>query len=294
MLQQTTVNTVIPYFIQWLKNWPTLTDLAKASEDEVLKAWQGLGYYSRARNLWKLAQLVEKLPLEMDALRKLPGIGPYTSAAIAAIAFDHPTIPVDGNIHRVFSRIWALGMDKETLMKTFHFVPELISPNEFAQALMDLGATLCRPQNPQCSLCPVQKHCLAFQKNQLDLYPAKIAKKPLSQLYAHAFVIKTNEEQILFRRRPSKGLLANLMEVPTTPWRDITWSENEALNHYPFENSLSFCGQVHHTFTHLRLELKVFQTCLPKPVELTDHFWATPHEVALPTLMRKVLKVCTT
>jgi A/G-specific adenine glycosylase len=277
MLQQTTVATVIPYFNRFIEKWPRVQDLANASIDEVLTEWQGLGYYSRARNLHKCAALLaQDFPDKEEGLLKLPGIGPYTAAAIVSIAFEQPATAIDGNVIRVMSRYSALPKPKpteevkqalETLLPTTRF-------GDFTQALMELGALICRPKTPLCEKCPLSNECLAFQKKETHLYPLKRPKQKLPTRYATAFIIKRNDGAILLRKRPDKGLLGGMMEVPSTPW-ETTKSQDHRT-------------KVKHTFTHFHLEMGINQS--------HEHFegiWILPQDLknyALPTVMKKILK----
>lgn len=289
MLQQTTVATVIPYFHNWISRWPTLVSLSKATLDEVLHTWQGLGYYTRARNLWKLAQVTTEIPSNRNDLLKLPGIGPYTASAIASIAFNAPYIPVDGNIHRVFCRLWAKNMDKAEMMKLFTVPMPIASPSKFTQALMDLGATICKPKNPLCNQCPVSFHCQSFKNKTPEDYPKKMPKKESPQHHTIAFVVRDSEGRLLLRRRPDQGLLAHLMEVPNAPWREKVWALSEAksaLAPLAFKN-LKPLGRVQHIFTHLKLIVDVYGADIDHP---HDYKWESPEKSALPTLMRKIIK----
>jgi len=279
MLQQTTVATVVPYFYAFVEKWPTVQDLAGASLDEVLVAWQGLGYYSRARNLHRCAQLlVENFPvIEADFL-KLPGIGPYTAAAIASIAFDQKAAAVDGNVVRVLSRYFAIKTPhpvQEVKEKLLPLVPEKRC-GDFTQALMELGALICRPKSPMCSACPLQKECQAHTLDNSEDFPFSPPKQKLPTRYTTAFILKREDGAILLRKRPPQGLLGGMMEVPTTPWEET-----------PHEKK---GRRVRHTFTHFHLEVDV---CHHKDMSAFEGIWVHPQELrnyALPTLMKKILK----
>jgi A/G-specific adenine glycosylase len=279
MLQQTTVVTVIPYFHRFIERWPTVEDLAKASLDEILTEWQGLGYYSRARSLHKCAQELTKcFPSTESELIKLPGIGPYTAAAIASIAYDRKAAAVDGNVVRVMSRYHLIPMPKP--IEEVKEKLEKVLPNgrcgDFTQALMELGALICRPKNPSCHQCPFQWDCQAYQNNKVDQFPVRIQKKKLPTRYTTAFIIRRDDQAILLRKRPQTGLLGGMMEVPTTNWEN-TKSENHVTH-------------VKHTFTHFHLEVEVRQC----PEGFVDEgIWVLPEDLsryALPTIMKKVLQ----
>lgn len=297
MLQQTTVATVIPYFLRWMETWPQLKDFANATEQEVLFHWQGLGYYARARNLLKAAQRIQEqhagqIPSNFSQLSQLPGIGPYTAAAVAAIAFDIPVIPIDGNVARILSRHDLIPLTsvllKAYLAKNLTYFPQ--HPRDLAQALMDLGACICRPKTPTCIQCPLQETCRAFQLGRVAEFPVSSPRRDLPQRYAWAFIIKNNEGALFLRQRPNKGLLASLMEVPSTPWRDTPWSEAEAMRESPVTMTATrYCGEIVHTFTHFRLTVQVMEgkTEFSPPVGFWTH---SPQDFALPTLVKKALR----
>jgi A/G-specific adenine glycosylase len=300
MLQQTTVATVISYFLRFIERFPTVEDLANAPLDEVLVYWQGLGYYSRARNLHKCAQIIVNeyqgiLPEEVKALQKLPGIGVYTAAAIASIAFNKPTVPIDGNVIRVLSRVKGIQEPYPSSLKQIEHEAQKLShtlrPGDFAQALMDLGATVCTPQSPKCSQCPWSSNCYALAHDMVLALPKKKEKPKLPTRHTVAFLAVTQNGQILLRRRPAKGILAGMMEVPLAPFEESPLAEKEALRHQPLAlrwEQLS--TQVRHTFTHFHLEIKILKASCPQP--MTEGLWASLeklHDYALPTLMKKVL-----
>lgn len=279
MLQQTTVVTVIPYFQAFLRRWPTLQALADASLDEILVAWQGLGYYSRARNLHKCAQyLSQNFPSTEDELVKLPGIGPYTAAAIASIAFEQKAAAVDGNVIRVLSRYFALTQvaPHQDITKRLRRLLPSQRFGDFTQSLMELGALVCRPKAPACSLCPLRNQCQAHAQGNVEAFPVKAPKKKLPTRYTTAFVMRREDGAVFLRKRPSKGLLAGMMEVPSTPWGE--------------KSSPSQGVPVRHTFTHFHLEVDVLS---PPYKDIGEGFWVHPKdfkEYALPTLTKKILK----
>lgn len=308
MLQQTTVKAVIPYYQKFLARWPTVTALASADLDDVLAAWAGLGYYSRARNLHICAQVLSneydgRFPNEEAELQKLPGVGPYTAAAIAAIAFGEPTMPVDGNVERVVARLFAVRQPLPTAKRELKRLAETLTsedrPGDFAQALMDLGATICTPRRPSCLVCPVQTDCAANAKGIAASLPLRLEKTERPLRVGIAFVALREDGHVLLRRRPEAGLLGGMLEAPTTKWADLLPPADEALRTAPLRGDWWVVpGTVTHTFTHFRLELVVYRAVVPVDAALT--FWAEPdrcrwvarrdlHHAALPSLMRKVL-----
>jgi A/G-specific adenine glycosylase len=304
MLQQTTVATVGPYFTTFTERWPTVDALAKADLDQVLHAWQGLGYYARARNLHACAKTVAaewqgSFPSYEGDLLTLPGIGSYTAAAIAAIAFNRQTIPVDGNVVRVVSRLFAIeeplpGL-RETVVERVAPLARGERPGDFAQALMDLGATICTPRRPACGDCPWQQVCLARAAGNPEALPRAAAKKPKPVRKGIAFWAVRGDGAVLLRRRAEKGLLGGMMEVPSTPWREGDWSLAEATAEAPVKGHWkAMTGLVRHTFTHFHLELAVVTAAIGKTAALrTEGIWCAPDDLAahaLPSLMKKVAK----
>lgn len=303
MLQQTTVAAVQPYYARFLERFPTVEVLAAAPLTEVLALWAGLGYYARARNLHACAQAVVerhggRFPSEEAALKALPGIGDYTAAAVAAIAFDLPAAPVDGNWERVVARLFAvrtpLPEAKPELRRLARTLVPQKRPGDFAQAVMDLGATVCTPQAPRCLLCPLAEDCAARAAGQPDGLPARRPKAERPLRHGVVFHAVRDDGAVLLRRRPVKGLLGGMMELPGTPWRSERWSESEALAYAPGETRWwRLPGQVSHTFTHFHLELLVLSGPLPHQAPCPEARWVAPEALgaeALPSLMRKVLK----
>jgi A/G-specific adenine glycosylase len=310
MLQQTTVKTVGPYYARFLARWPSVVSLAEAPLEEVLKTWAGLGYYARARNLHACARaLVERyggrFPDEQEALQTLPGVGAYTSAAIAAIAFDRPVVPVDGNVERVVTRLFAVRQPMPGAKPTIQQLAQSLRPTsragDFAQALMDLGATICSPTKPACALCPWFRPCTARALGEQEIFPVKAAKEKGKLRRGAAFVVVRADGAVLVQTRPPKGLLGGMTQVPTSEWRP-DFDPNEALSAAPLlstprNNNKTrwdrIPGVVTHVFTHFPLELTVYRTELaaamrPPP----DSRWVPIGELAgeaLPTVMRKVL-----
>jgi A/G-specific adenine glycosylase len=306
MLQQTTVATVKDYFIRFVTRWPMIENLAETTLDEVFHAWQGLGYYSRARNLHRCAQTVVRdfkgiLPKQEQTLLTLPGIGPYTAAAIAAIAYDQPTIPVDGNVVRVFSRVFALETSLPVLKNEVQALAKGMVPSrrsgDLAQSLMDLGATVCRPRNPACGICPLQEICRGYHQGIAGQLPRPALKGIKPRRYGIAFWVEDEDRKILLEKRPDKGLLAGLIGLPTTFWREAPWDLNseEILTEAPpgVKRWEPLPAPVHHTFTHFHLELKIAKGRSNMPQK---GFWSPLEDLkshALPTVMKKVIRQVT-
>ncbi len=305
MLQQTTVKVVASYYAKFLARWPTVEALAQASLDDVLRAWAGLGYYARARNLHACANAVVerhggKFPASLERLRALPGIGDYTAAAVAAIAFDAPAVPVDGNVERVVTRLFAVeDVLPAAKPEIKQLAASLLPPRragDFAQALMDLGATVCSPKRPACTLCPWNESCLAFERGDQETFPRKAPKREGKLRLGAAYVAVRADGRVLLRTRPEKGLLGAMTEVPGSDWAH-DFDLKTALRYAPSFRTKArwrkLPGVVRHVFTHFPLELIVFIAGVPRAtrapkdarwVKLTD----LPGE-ALPNVMRKVL-----
>jgi A/G-specific adenine glycosylase len=308
MLQQTTVKTVSPYYARFLARWPSVESLAAAPLEEVLKTWAGLGYYARARNLHACARaIVEqhggKFPSEEAVLRTLPGIGTYTSAAVAAIAFYQPTVPVDGNVERVVARLFAvrepLPVGKPALQRLAQSLLPETRAGDFAQALMDLGATICTPVKPACALCPWMSSCVARARGEQETYPNKTAKQTGKLRRGAAFVAVRQDGSVLVRTRPTKGLLGGMTEVPTSEWRH-DFDDESALEAAPQTGKQAneirwqrIPGTVGHVFTHFPLQLVVYRADWPpKSLSPQGTRWVAAGDIAdqaFPTVMRKVL-----
>lgn len=302
MLQQTTIPHATPYFEAFRQRWPTVQTLAQAGWEDVSAAWAGLGYYSRARNLHACAQAVTELggfPQDAKGLRELPGIGPYTSAAIASIAFDERVAPVDGNIERVVSRVWAIGSDgteagwraakvviSGRAQELVDALPKEGRAGDLAQALMDLGATVCTPRNPNCASCPAWDFCEARKMGEQERYPVKAEKKSTPTRFGSAFVLVRSGEVLLVRRPPS-GLLGGMMMPPTSAW---TEEKGEALAGAPGTFEWARVGEVRHVFTHFALRLDVWTAEVNSRARVEGEW--LPHADALaatPTVGRKAL-----
>lgn len=300
MLQQTTVATVGPYFDRFVARWPSLRALAAASLDEVLHEWQGLGYYARARNLHACAKAVVArhggdFPADVARLRALPGIGEYTAGAIAAIAFDQRFAAVDGNAERVMARVFAERAPLPAVKPRLRAHAAALVPQrragDFAQALMDLGATICTPRRPRCVLCPWRRDCAATKAGIAEDLPVPAVKPERPQRYGVAFWLARPDGAVLLRRRPERGLLGGMIELPSTPWRDEPWGESEAVKAAPVATEWkALSGIVQHGFTHFRIDLAIL-TGVTK--ERIDGIWAKPGEFknyAFPTLTKKLVK----
>jgi A/G-specific adenine glycosylase len=297
MLQQTTVPHATPYFLAFTKRWPTVEALAGAADGEVMAAWAGLGYYARARNLLACARAVARdhggvFPTTEEALRALPGLGAYTAAAVAAIAFDRPANVVDGNVERVMARLFALDTPlpaaKAELKALAATLVTAERPGDWAQALMDLGSGVCRPKSPLCEVCPLAADCQARAAGAPETWPRKTAKAQRPHRHGAAFILTRAGAVALFRR-PPKGLLGGMLGLPTTPWRAAPWSQAEALAAAPAPASWREIGRVEHVFTHFSLELQVLTASAPYALE--DFIW-TPHAeatTATPSVFRKAL-----
>src|SRR6266550_1434806 len=318
MLQQTGVKTVGPYFEKFLARWPDVDALGRASLDDVLRMWAGLGYYSRARNLHACAVAVRgdhggAFPDTEQGLCALPGIGPYTAAAIAAIAFGRRTMPVDGNIERVVSRLFAV---EEPLPKAKPLIQQLAATlladtragdeksragdersraGDSAQALMDLGSSICTPKKPACALCPLNEDCLSRARGDQETFPRKAPKKSGELRRGAAFVV-TRGDELLVRTRPEKGLLGGMTEVPTSDWL-AAQDDKTALKQAPALKGIARwhrkVGVVTHVFTHFPLELVVHTASVPARAHAPEGMrWvliSTLRDEALPNVMRKVI-----
>ena len=304
MLQQTTVKAVAPYYARFLSQWPTVGALAAADLEDVLRVWAGLGYYARARNLHACAKAVverhgAEFPDNIDALRALPGIGDYTAAAVAAIAFDRPVVPVDGNVERVLARLFAVERELPAAKPEIKRLAASLLPQrragDFAQAMMDLGATMCSPKRPACALCPWNGACRANASGDQQTFPRKAPKREGKLRRGAAFVALRDDARVLLRRRPDKGLLGGMSEVPGSEWAPD----------FDFDRASRFAppiarakwrrvpGVVRHVFTHFPLELAVFVARIPRAAKAPKGArWVriadAPRE-ALPNVMRKVL-----
>ena len=286
MLQQTRVETVIPYYQRWLERFPDVHTLAAAPVDDVLKQWEGLGYYSRARNLQRAAQMVREqhngaLPEDYEKLYDLPGVGAYTAAAVSSIAFNAPHAAVDGNVKRVLSRIFDRATPSTAqLQAAADRLLDPVRPGDFNQAMMELGATICTPRNPRCAECPASRSCAASRNGTVHLRPAPKKKAPLPEETVNTLVALSRGE-VLVVQRPATGLLAGLWEFP-----EII----DPANH-------TYAGEITHTFTHKRINYRVYTSTKRVRVRVRARvrpLWLSPerlNQIALPTAQRNVWKL---
>lgn len=301
MLQQTTVPHAAPYFEKFITLWPNANELAEADNDEVMREWAGLGYYARARNLHKCAKALAELarfPDTIEGLLALPGVGPYTAAAVGAIAFDLPIAPVDGNVERVISRLMTIGGDgsaagwaadkKEITQCVQALVPE--RSGDFAQAMMDLGSGVCTPKSPNCGRCPWAKYCLAHREGNMESYPAKAKRKPQPIRKGRAFIV-VSEGKVLLQRRPDKGLLGGMLMPLSSEWVE---ADDGTDIPFPLETEWQAKGQARHVFTHFVLHWDVFVAHVDARPNSLEGDWITMDKVidsGVPTVGKKALKL---
>lgn len=298
MLQQTTVAAVRDYFHKFTARWPTVTELANAADADVMGEWAGLGYYARARNLLKCARVVAtehggRFPSDHDTLLTLPGIGPYTAAAISSIAFDRPHTVLDGNVERVMARLFnihtPLPAAKPELMEKAAALTPLLRPGDYAQAVMDLGATICSPKSPACGICPWREPCSARQLGTAPDLPKKVPKKPKPVRHGIVFLGQRTDGAWLLETRPDKGLLGGMLGWPGSEWIDHSNPIPEADPPCDADwNDLP--GGVRHTFTHFHLILKVCTASIPATARVKRGQFVEPPQFRpsdLPTVMRK-------
>jgi A/G-specific adenine glycosylase len=300
MLQQTTVRAVGPFFRRFLERWPTVGELAAAEDGAVMAAWAGLGYYSRARNLIGCARAVAarpgaQFPRTAAELTELPGIGAYTAAAIAALAFDERVAVVDGNVERVVTRLFAIDMPmpaaKSAVRQALQPLVPRDRPGEFAEALMDLGATICTPKKPACVVCPWLEPCAARRQGRQTEFPVKAPRRARPVRFGAAFVARRSDGAILLRRRPPRGLLGGMSEVPGTEWSETGPGAAVA----PFEADwMRLAVPVEHGFTHFELRLSIHRAEVAGNIDAPgDCWWAlasTLWQEALPNVMKKAIE----
>lgn len=322
MLQQTTVAAVAPYFMAFLTRWPSVDSLAEAPVEEIMRQWAGLGYYSRARNLHACARRVVaehggSFPEIETTLRRLPGIGPYTAAAIAAIGFGRHAVVVDGNVERVVSRLFAietpLPAAKSLIEEKAAELTPFERPGDYAQAMMDLGATICTPRKPACALCPLTARCAARAAGTPELYPRKAARPERPLRRGTVVFVRRRDGMVLLRTRPPKGLLGGMTEFPGTEWLSVSRGADASVAGVTAGPSLDvgfdptvralisavplrkLDASVAHVFTHLRLELDIYVVEIARgSATPTGCRWVHETDLdreALPSVMRKVLKV---
>jgi A/G-specific adenine glycosylase len=302
MCQQTTTSHAAPYWHKFLKAFPTVTHMADAPRDEVLTLWAGLGYYARARNLHKCAQMVARnyggvFPQTEAGLLALPGIGAYSAAAITAICYNEPTNVVDANVERVISRIFAVEQPLPAARKAIKALAATLAdpnrPGDYAQALMDHGSQICKPRNPDCEQCVWAAPCKARALGEPERYPRKLKKPKVRTRYGAAFVLRRSDE-ILLNRRPDKGLLGGMMEFPGTEWSEDAATKEHWISAAPAKRNWQEAGTITHVFTHFRLELTVFTAMVKAIDDDPKHIWAqidALENYALPSVMIKVAKV---
>lgn len=303
MLQQTTVQAVRPYFLRFTEKWPSVFDLAAAPQDDLMQEWAGLGYYARARNLHACAkQIVDQyngvFPHEIESLRKLPGIGDYTSAAIAAIAFDRPANVVDGNVERVMARIFNEQRPMPHIKPTLKsYAAQMCAGmqarhGDYAQALMDLGATICTPKSPLCSLCSVNNVCAAYKFGIPANLPAKIKKAEIPKRIGNVYLIKNDMGEILVQKRPEKGLLGGMIGLPTSEWLE---DGGKCTPPFTLEYK-TLDTRITHVFTHFHLSLHLFTANVDKDFLSVDdgYVWVSSEEflkLKFPTVFAKAKKI---
>jgi A/G-specific adenine glycosylase len=301
MLQQTTVKAVVPYFHAFTRTWPDVTALAAAPDEEVLTAWAGLGYYSRARKLIECARTVAafpgaRFPETEPELLALPGVGPYTAAAIAAIAFGRRAVVVDGNVERVVARVFAVAQPlpaaKTDIKRLAGTLTPAERPGDYAQAVMDLGATICTPRRPACALCPWRAGCAGFAEGAPERYPVKAEKAARPLRRGLAFVLVRGGREVLLRRRPPSGLLGGMTEIPVSRFAE-GFDREAALGEAPADVAWRpLPGVARHGFTHFELEVEVLRADLPAGAEPPVGAWWQPidrlGESGLPTAMRRI------
>ncbi|SFK38910.1 A/G-specific adenine glycosylase [Methylocapsa palsarum] len=303
MLQQTTVAAVKPYFSAFLARWPSVHDLAASPIEEVMREWAGLGYYSRARNLHACAKMIAgafegRFPQSEAELRRLPGIGPYTAAAIAAIAFGRRAVVVDGNVERVVARLFAIEAPLPSVRPLIRAKADVLTPHErpgdFAQGMMDLGATICTPRSPACAICPLSDFCEGRRSGDPARFPVKAPKAVRPRRRGAAFYICREDGAVMLRTRPNKGLLGGMSEVPGSVW-DADFDPAAALGQAPMRVPFKRLDvTIEHVFTHFSLTLEVFAAAAPLAQEAPAGCrWVAPADLsreALPGVMRKVLE----
>jgi A/G-specific adenine glycosylase len=302
MLQQTTVAAVGPRYARFLARFPSVGALAAAPWEEVAEEWAGLGYYARARNLHAGAKALAEggFPRSVEGLRAIPGIGPYTAAAVGAIAFGLPVVPTDGNVERVAARIHAEAAPLPGAKRKLDALAQRwmeqeaarARPGDFAQALFDLGATICTPKRPACALCPWREGCTARREGIQETLPRKASKAARPTRFGTHFLVNDAAGRMLVRRRPEQGLLGGMLEVPGTPWRDTPWTRVEALAHAPLPGLgwRAVAGEARHGFTHFELRMALLRAAFDGPAP-AGTAWMAPEaaRTAMPTVMRRLL-----
>jgi len=298
MLQQTTVEAVKSYFAKFIGQWPNVKVLARTSQDDVLRAWAGLGYYSRARNMKACADIIVtchsgRFPSELEKLRALPGIGDYTAAAIAAIAFDRPHAVVDGNVERVVSRLFGIRTALPAAKKEIRIHTQAITPatrpGDFAQAMMDLGASVCIPRHPGCFICPLNGMCLALQQDEPEKFPVKAPRPEKPARTGIAFIALSQNGRLYLQKRHQKGLLGGMSEIPN---HFAPGASKTDLSLAPFPESWTYRGDIVHVFTHFTLFMSVYMAENLAENTYNGGWWVKIEDLgreALPTVMKKAV-----
>lgn len=295
MLQQTTVATVGSYFTKFIDRWPTIFDLAAANRDDVMHEWAGLGYYARARNLHKCAQTVAEkyngeFPQDEKSLQELPGVGPYSSASIRSIAFGKEANVVDGNVERIFVRLYSVKEPLQDSKKNLKQLAGAITerqknrPGDYAQALMDLGATICTPKSPKCLICPINEYCEARLENIQEELPTKKKKQPKPQKTGEVYWITNGNGDVLFEKRGEKEMLGGMVGLPTSTWKSSKFTKKAS------------SVDIYHSFTHFDLKLTIVAKQHQKGLKMPEkeHFWvpySKIEDLGVPTLFKKVVKL---
>jgi len=300
MAQQTQINTLIPYYDRWLNKYPNISDVAKADEDDILKSWEGLGYYSRARNLHKTCQIISNeyhgiVPEDPDILQTLPGVGPYIGAAIASIAYEVPISVVDGNVLRVMTRLFGLSDDigkdktKKNIQNRLNQIIKTTTPSEFNQGVMELGATICTPKNPDCQHCPIQNVCYAKNMEQIEKFPVKQKKPPTPHHIIVVGIIQRSDGKVLITKRKKNQLLGGLWEFPGGKVRNTETLENATIREIKEEVNLDasiahFLCKVKHAYSHFKVTLHAYMCSVSSHESIQcnsadDHEWVEPSEL---------------
>ncbi|MDE2335281.1 MAG: A/G-specific adenine glycosylase [Rhodospirillales bacterium] len=300
LLQQTTVATVLPHHPRFLERFPTAAAMAAAGEEEVLRMWAGLGYYARARRLHAAAQVIAArgFPADIDGLRALPGVGAYTAAAVGAIGFGLPAVPVDGNVERVMARVARIEIPLPRGKAAIRAAAARIGqqeaaharPGDVAQALFDLGATVCTPVSPRCPACPWRDGCAG--RDIAQRLPVRAPKKPRARWFGVHFLLEDAAGRVLLRRRPREGVLGGMMELPGTSWRPAEWTPEEALALAPAKAVWRPIGTLWHGFTHAELEITLMRAAVARisaPGELVPA--ARLGQAGLPSVMLKCVRL---
>jgi A/G-specific adenine glycosylase len=300
LLQQTTVATVLPHHARFLSRFPTAAAMAAVPEEEVLRMWAGLGYYARARRLHAASRAIAAggFPMDLDGLRALPGVGAYTAAAVAAIGLGIPVVPVDGNVERVMARVARIEAPLPGARRAIEAAAASVGgqkaarmrAGDFAQALFDLGATVCTPTSPRCLACPWRDGCAG--SDIAEKLPARAPKKPRARWFGVHFLLEDAAGRVLLRRRPRQGLLGGMMELPGTPWRPARWELEEALTAAPAKAAWQSLGAVRHGFTHAELEIAVMRASVAR-IRAEGELVPVPRlaQAGLPSLMLKCVRL---